>query len=368
MTSFRIIILLFFLALTGCSLTVTPSSTGVLCPFSTRDTNRPPPPPPRTPSLNGFLAGDREFDGHGPNITVNVRACISIDRRTCVPTGDPGPHIIALIDFDAREADADGTSRGDGSWILQRFIHPIYSAPRGSAVVSIDSPTSSTIVARSAPAGPEAIQCNDGDVIDSSMITITGGLVRSITLIGDTGADDVSDDNNCHCDTRIDDIVFNNVTFTLDEDTEPTPDPPMPPDWQTGAWSLCEDNTRTRSVTCSDPEGECDEATRPASSEPCGPTCAGVLPRPDQGDGTVAMCFYDGTDTPVGCVQTRCSEDGNSLLIPLCARDAGGNFVIDFYYGYPCGGTRPDGSSTSCMNASGFARDGTTVINGKACR
>lgn len=57
-------------------------------------------------------------------------------------------------------------------------------------------------------AGGEAIVCNDGEKYSFG----TGStLLNFIEVIGDTGGDDVSDDADCHCDTRIHAIEFNGL-------------------------------------------------------------------------------------------------------------------------------------------------------------
>jgi len=54
-------------------------------------------------------------------------------------------------------------------------------------------------------AGPETPPCNDG----TPLLVDTGDpWVRILSLIGDTGGDDVSEDADCHCDTHIQFMEF----------------------------------------------------------------------------------------------------------------------------------------------------------------
>lgn len=68
-------------------------------------------------------------------------------------------------------------------------------------------------------AGAEAIACNDGTPSDFAH---GDPLVRITSLIGDTGGDDVSDDADCHCDTRINYIAFSDVNVFFEDGTAVT--------------------------------------------------------------------------------------------------------------------------------------------------
>jgi hypothetical protein len=63
-------------------------------------------------------------------------------------------------------------------------------------------------------AGAELAFCNDGEVQTRRPV---GELLRGISLIGDTGNEDVSDDTDCHCDSRIDNILFNRLEIVFSE-------------------------------------------------------------------------------------------------------------------------------------------------------
>jgi len=324
---------LFLLA--GCWGRVTPGSTG-FCPNSPGSSSA---PPPTGPPLAGYLSGDRDFWGHGPDIDIDVQACISADGNTCVAAGDAGTRVIALIDFDARETNADGTSAGDGTRIWQRFVHPIFPpsalAVATAPILTIDSPTTSTISVRSPAAGFEVWffgQCNDGALIDPASISISGGLVDSIALIGDTGADDVSADPDCSCDTRINNMAFNPVEFNF-----------LELEWRDGDWGPCIDGSRSRPPICFDSVSEtvvadalCEEfagSRPPTTSEPCAGELCGGAPTassctwvyPDDGfdRGVVATCLFN--DDPLAVVDCRpswCeSSPSGESIVRWCACD-----------------------------------------------
>lgn len=54
-------------------------------------------------------------------------------------------------------------------------------------------------------AGSESPPCSDGTPYRRAAIS---PMIRILSLIGDTGGDDVSDDDDCHCDSHIEFIEF----------------------------------------------------------------------------------------------------------------------------------------------------------------
>ncbi len=54
-------------------------------------------------------------------------------------------------------------------------------------------------------AGPETPPCNDGT---PERRANKAPMIRILSMIGDTGGEDVSDDGDCHCDTHIEFIEF----------------------------------------------------------------------------------------------------------------------------------------------------------------
>ena len=58
-------------------------------------------------------------------------------------------------------------------------------------------------------AGPEFGTCNDGNIHLAGLdVSSEHPIYLSAKIIGDTGAEDVSTDSNCHCDSRIDEIAI----------------------------------------------------------------------------------------------------------------------------------------------------------------
>ena len=70
-------------------------------------------------------------------------------------------------------------------------------------------------------AGPEVGACNDGQ---RHLVALDPSPDRPLTMtaqvIGDTGAEDVSTDDNCRCDSRIDEIEINELTVFFDSELD----------------------------------------------------------------------------------------------------------------------------------------------------
>lgn len=63
-------------------------------------------------------------------------------------------------------------------------------------------------------AGPEFGICSDGETYSRD---IESDFLRIVTLIGDTGENDVSDDADCRCDSRVESIEFHPFTVVFAE-------------------------------------------------------------------------------------------------------------------------------------------------------
>lgn len=162
----------------GTSSTVTLDEIGILCP-------------------NNLVRGDRELNG-APLINGSVVLEITPD----------GTGIDAVVNFNEKETGGDN-SEVTGNWRIR-----VFSAPEGQRILSITSPTRSNIVNYRGRAGGFEVSifgCNDGVVEDA---TVSGGPVRTFSLIADTGGEDISGDNDCRCDSRIQRIAFNPVTIS----------------------------------------------------------------------------------------------------------------------------------------------------------
>lgn len=185
---------------------------------------------------NNLTRGDREFDGNGPRIKTEVRLRV----------GNNGTALYADITFWAQETKHDW-STAEGRWTRK-----VYDAPYGKTIRRIVSDQASRTQFLSPPAGAQfsfpghdvanavngfldglgggiaktvfalhGIPSQDLSAF-SKLITAysnhgntavrvpatEGTLVRFFTIVGDTGGDDISHDDNCNDDTRIVKIEF----------------------------------------------------------------------------------------------------------------------------------------------------------------
>jgi Subtilase family len=141
--------------------------------------------------------GDREFGG-GPLINVTARL-----ERTADESG-----LDVIITYRAEETGGDFTTA------TGEFRQRVFNAAAGIRIIAISPSTSSSRVEdfRGGGAGFEFPgSCNEGVVQDAP---VTGGLIRIITVVGDSGGNDVSAGGGCRCDTKIKSIKFNPVTIT----------------------------------------------------------------------------------------------------------------------------------------------------------
>jgi hypothetical protein len=153
--------------------------------------------------------GDREFGG-----PVEVRGAVELRRN--------GSKLFADVDLSFREKNGD-------TWIRYRETVPVdaglayYEAVQGffppispwaDKATQLDRSQvkqglRSVIMPHTFPgAGGEFGGCNDGKVFSFPSHKIKGNLVQELHIIADTGGDDVSEDDNCHCDTRVEKITF----------------------------------------------------------------------------------------------------------------------------------------------------------------
>jgi hypothetical protein len=119
-----------------------------------------------------------------------------------------GTGIDAIVNFNEQETGGDN-SEVTGSWRIR-----VFSAAEGTRITGITSAARTNIVNYRGRGGGFEVSifgCNDGAVEEA---TVSGGPVRTFSLIADTGGEDISSDNDCHCDSRIEKISFNPVTIT----------------------------------------------------------------------------------------------------------------------------------------------------------
>ncbi|MBP6795088.1 MAG: hypothetical protein KA143_08545 [Saprospiraceae bacterium] len=181
-----------------------------------------------------LVRGDREFDGHGPKIKCEVKLSINRDSTD----------LVAEIDFWAQETQHDWSST-EGHWSKK-----IYDAPYGVKIKKILSDKASRTQFISPPAGYQIfapgtdvakaaydfldhtdiksavlsyykVKKTDQDILTNLIKTyvekgnqivqvppVEGALVKFFYIVGDTGSDDISSDENCNDDTRIEKIEF----------------------------------------------------------------------------------------------------------------------------------------------------------------
>ncbi|MEY4510198.1 MAG: hypothetical protein RLZZ450_2320 [Pseudomonadota bacterium] len=156
-------------------ITVAPPATDFFCP-------------------SAVLAGDREFDGHGPELWADAQLRIA-----------PNGAAVADLSLRARETVSDW-SETRGSW-------QVVLSPPGRRVAEILSATRSETHVISTPAGFQILGPGANPNL-SAVPPVTGDLVRAFEIVGDTGGPDISDDNNCNDDTRMR-VVFNPVRLRL---------------------------------------------------------------------------------------------------------------------------------------------------------
>ena len=156
-----------------------------------------------------LLGGDREFDGHGPEIWAWVKLKI-VDMK----------YIDAEVYMHARETVSDW-SETEGTWTKR-----IYTAPAGYEILDILSGKYSEVhyvskpgVRSFTPAGlTEAI----GGARGVNVPFKDDGLVTRWNIVGDTGGSDISEDDNPHDDTQVT-IQLNPMKIKLKKPVKLTP-------------------------------------------------------------------------------------------------------------------------------------------------
>ncbi len=137
-----------------------------------------------------LMGGDREFDGHGPEIWAWIKLKI-VDKK----------HIDAELYMHARETVSDW-SETEGTWTKR-----IYTAPRGYEITQINSGRYSEVHYISKPGvnafSPAGIIQAAGGAKGIDVPFKDDGLVTRWNIAGDTGGPDISDDDNPHDDTQV---------------------------------------------------------------------------------------------------------------------------------------------------------------------
>ena len=137
-----------------------------------------------------LLGGDREFDGHGPEIWAWIKLKI-VDKK----------YIDAEVYMHARETVSDW-SETEGTWTKR-----LYTAPSGYEITGILSGKYSEVHYISRPGvksfTPVGLTEAIGGARGVDVPFKDDGLVTRWNIVGDTGGADISDDANPHDDTQV---------------------------------------------------------------------------------------------------------------------------------------------------------------------
>ncbi len=157
---------------------------------------------------HGGVDDGAEFRG-SPHIRATVDVGPSPDRARLVAriTYWADAHAGAVPCADPGRSDCYGQAHG--AW-----QQTLYTAPAGRHVINVASSMRHSEVDFWGPsAGGEFLGCNDGEILT---VAPAGGPVRQFLIIGDTGGGDVSNDDDCTCDTQIRRIDMQPLQVYLD--------------------------------------------------------------------------------------------------------------------------------------------------------
>jgi hypothetical protein len=137
-----------------------------------------------------LLGGDREFDGHGPEVWAWIKLTV-VNKK----------YIDAQVYMHARETVSDW-SETEGTWTKR-----LYTAPNGYEISEILTGKYSEVhyvsnpgVRSFSPAGlTQAVGATHGIDVPFK----DDGLVTRWNIVGDTGGADISEDANPHDDTQV---------------------------------------------------------------------------------------------------------------------------------------------------------------------
>ena len=109
--------------------------------------------------------------------------------------------IWAIINFIATE------TVSDFSTVSERFERRIFRSPNNRRIAQILSPISTNINFISPSAGAQFIGAT-GTSNNTVTNTEPMNFIKRMAIVGDTGGDDISTDNDCNDDTRIESVHF----------------------------------------------------------------------------------------------------------------------------------------------------------------
>jgi len=137
-----------------------------------------------------LLGGDREFDGHGPEIWAWIKLEVVNKKQ-----------IVATVYMHARETVSDW-SETEGTW-----TKTLYTAPSGYEIIDILGGKYSEVHYTSKPGvrsfTPAGLTAAVGGQRGVDVEFKDDGLVKRWNIVGDTGGADISDDDNPHDDTQV---------------------------------------------------------------------------------------------------------------------------------------------------------------------
>ena len=143
-----------------------------------------------------ILRGDGEFAGNGPRMKARASVHISPSRK----------ELIAKIYFHAKET-RDDWSETEGEWetVVWKSAVPI------KRILSSQTAESDSLI--SSRAGGQFLTPSHSNAVKRTCHD--EGLVRYFEMVGDTGGNDISGDNDCKDDTRIR-VTFNPIHLEVE--------------------------------------------------------------------------------------------------------------------------------------------------------
>lgn len=165
-----------------------------------------------------LFQGDREFNGNGPFIRVHVALAQHRDYwKYGLGLGSTGEYstdiydeVSLLIDIKAKETKSDWTET-DGL-----FIENVLSLANGWSVDEFYSPSVDALLYESKEHGEVTFSFNNA--LGQSHGLSEDGLLRKVSLVGDTQGTDVSDGSDCDDDLRVTSIELNPISMRVTYD------------------------------------------------------------------------------------------------------------------------------------------------------
>jgi len=133
------------------------------------------------------IGGDREFDGHGPDVTARA----TLSKR------NNNKEVWVTLYLHAKETRSDWTE-AEGTW--ERIL---WTVPAGKKIISFETNISS-----------EANYRDTDHALDRPSVQ-GGNLVRTFEIMGDTGGNDVG---NCTSDDVYMNVYFNEIRGKMQEE------------------------------------------------------------------------------------------------------------------------------------------------------